>query len=127
MSPRQPSEVRVLVADDLHPDGLELLRERGFEPTVATGLSEDELVERLEGVQALLVRSATKVTPRVLEAARDLELVGRAGVGVDNVDLAAASAQGVVVMNTPTGNTVTTGELAISLVCALSRLSLIHI
>ena len=121
MPPRQAHEVRVLVADDLHPDGLALLAERGFEPVVATGLSEDELIGRLDGVQALLVRSATKVTQRVLEAAKDLELVGRAGVGVDNVDLAAASARGVVVMNTPTGNTVTTGELAISLMCALSR------
>lgn len=121
MTPRNPASVRILVADELHPDGLELLRSKGFEPDVAVGLSEDELIQKLPGIEALLVRSATKVTAKVLAAAPDLVLVGRAGVGVDNVDLSVASTQGVVVMNTPTGNTVTTGELAISLMCAVAR------
>ena len=121
MTQRNPASVRILVADELHPDGIELLRSRGFEPELAVGLSEEDLIQRLPGIEALLVRSATKVTSKVLRAAPDLTLVGRAGVGVDNVDLAAASSKGVVVMNTPTGNTVTTGELAISLLCALAR------
>lgn len=121
MTPRQPTATRVLVCDELDPIALEELRAKGFEPEVRTGLSEDELVQAVAGVHALLVRSATKVTARVLEAADTLELIGRAGVGVDNVDVPAATARGVVVMNTPTGNTVTTAELAISLICALAR------
>lgn len=121
MTPRQPAATRVLVCDELDPIALEKLRAKGFEPEVRTGLSEDELVQIVPGVHALLVRSATKVTARVLEAASDLELVGRAGVGVDNVDVPSATARGVVVMNTPTGNTVTTAELAISLITALAR------
>ncbi len=121
MTPRQPSATRVLVCDELDPIALEELRAKGFEPEVRTGLTEDELVQTVPGVHALLVRSATKVTARVLEAADILELIGRAGVGVDNVDVPAATARGVVVMNTPTGNTVTTAELAISLICALAR------
>ncbi|MCA9000515.1 MAG: phosphoglycerate dehydrogenase [Planctomycetes bacterium] len=121
MPSRDPASVQILVCDELDPIAISELRDKGFEPTIKTGLSEDELIEALPGVHALLVRSATKVTARVLEAAKDLELVGRAGVGVDNVDVATATSQGVVVMNTPTGNTVTTAELAISLMCSLAR------
>lgn len=121
MSSRPAIEVRVLVCDELDPIALEDLRARGIEPEVRTGMSEDELVAAVPGVHALLVRSATKITARVLEAATELELVGRAGVGVDNVDVPVATSRGVVVMNTPTGNTVTTAELAVSLICALAR------
>jgi D-3-phosphoglycerate dehydrogenase len=118
---RPPAETRILVCDELHPRALEILRARGFQPELATGLSEDELVARVAGVHALLVRSATRITARVIEAADRLELIGRAGVGVDNVHTAAATARGIVVMNTPTGNTVTTAELAISLLCSVAR------
>jgi len=119
--PFAPAEVRILISDELDAVALEKLRSHGFEPEVAIGLDEDALVARLAGVHALLVRSATKVTRRVIESAPDLRLVGRAGVGVDNVDCDAATERGVVVMNTPTGNTVTTAELAIALLVALAR------
>ena len=121
MAPRPPSEIRILICDELHPVALERLRARGLEPEVRTGLSEDELVAAVPGVHALLVRSATKITERVLIAADALELVGRAGVGVDNVDTQAATSLGVAVMNTPTGNTVTTGEHAVALMFSLAR------
>ena len=112
---------RILVCDELHPVALEVFREQGFEPELCVGLSEDQLVERVPGAAALVVRSATRVTRRVLEAAGDLAVVGRAGVGVDNVDVETASIRGVVVMNTPTGNTTTTAELAVALLLALAR------
>lgn len=114
-------DARVLICDDLSEAALDVFRSRGIEPTVATGLGEDELVARVGDVHALVIRSATQVTERVLRAAGALRVVGRAGVGVDNVDRDTATERGVVVMNTPTGNTTTTGELAISLLCALSR------
>ncbi len=117
----EAEEARILICDELSSAALEVFRARGLEPEVCTGLTEDELVERVPGAHALVVRSATKITRRVLEAAHDLRVVGRAGVGVDNVDCACATQRGVVVMNTPTGNTTTTGELAISLLCAISR------
>jgi D-3-phosphoglycerate dehydrogenase len=117
----KPTERRILICDDLHEVVLETLRARGFEPEVKTGMDEAALVDAVTGTHALIVRSATKVTRPVLEAADALEVVGRAGVGVDNVDTAAATEHGVIVMNTPTGNTTTTGELAIALLCSLSR------
>jgi D-3-phosphoglycerate dehydrogenase len=116
-----PSTKRILIADELDPAAIEILRERGFEPTITTGLGENELCKAILGVHALVVRSATKVTRRVLEAADVLEVVGRAGVGVDNVDCAAATERGVIVMNTPEGNTVTTAELAVALLVSLAR------
>ena len=112
---------RILICDELHPEALERFRARGFEPEVRTGMDEATLIATVPGIHALVVRSATKITRPVLEAADELQVVGRAGVGVDNVDVPAATASGVVVMNTPTGNTTTTGELAISLLCSLDR------
>lgn len=117
----RPAEARVLICDDLSEAALEVFRQRGIEPEVATGLDEEALVARVPGYHALVVRSATRITRRVIEAGDALRVVGRAGVGVDNVDRDAATERGVVVMNTPTGNTTTTGELAISLLLALSR------
>lgn len=116
-----PAEARVLICDELSEAAMAVFRERGIEPEVATGLDEDALVARVPGYHALVVRSATRITRRVLEAADELRVVGRAGVGVDNVDREAATERGVVVMNTPTGNTTTTGELAIALLLALAR------
>ena len=116
-----PASLRVLICDDLSPRAAEVFGEHGIDPEVRTGMSEDELVAAVPGAHALIVRSATKVTRRVIEAADDLVVVGRAGVGVDNVDCVAATERGVVVMNTPTGNTTTTGELAIALMVALAR------
>jgi len=116
-----PAETRILICDELSSVAVDTFREHGFEPEVRTGMTEDELVEAIPGVHAMVVRSATKVTRRVIEAADELRVVGRAGVGIDNVDRQAATENGVVVMNTPLGNTVTTAELAISLLCSLSR------
>jgi D-3-phosphoglycerate dehydrogenase len=112
---------RVLVLDDLAPEAFEVLEQYGLSPERHVGLSEDQLVEVVPGADALVVRSATKITRRVLEAAPGLRVVGRAGVGVDNIDLDAATDNGVVVMNAPTGNTTTTAELAVALLCALAR------
>ncbi|MBI5364485.1 MAG: phosphoglycerate dehydrogenase [Planctomycetes bacterium] len=116
-----PASFRILICDELAPQAMEVFKSKGFEPEVAIGMKEDELVARVKGVHALVVRSATKVTRRVIEAADVLRVVGRAGVGVDNVDCDAASERGVVVMNTPTGNTTTTAELALALMFALAR------
>jgi D-3-phosphoglycerate dehydrogenase len=112
---------RILICDELSPAALEILRERKLDPEVRVGLSEDELVRAVPGAQALVVRSATKVTRRVIEAAPDLRVIGRAGVGVDNVDTEAATERGVVVMNTPSGNTTSAAELAVALLLALAR------
>ncbi len=116
-----PGETRILICDELSPAALGVFGERGLEPVVRTGLDEDALVEAVRDVHALVVRSATKLTRRVIEAAPELRVIGRAGVGVDNVDTSAATERGVVVMNTPTGNTTTTGELAIALLVSVAR------
>lgn len=113
---------RIFVADKLGEAGLNVLRARhDVEPIVETGLSEDELCTRIGGADALIVRSATKVTPKVLEAGTDLRIVGRAGIGVDNIDLDAATERGVLVVNTPDANATTTAELAVAHMLSLSR------
>jgi D-3-phosphoglycerate dehydrogenase len=113
---------KVLVADALAPSGLEVLRAApGLEVEVATGLAPDALRARIGAYQALVVRSATQVTAEVLAAADNLRLIGRAGIGVDNVDVEAATARGVIVMNTPTANATTTAEHALALIFALAR------
>ncbi|HKY50675.1 MAG TPA: hydroxyacid dehydrogenase, partial [Candidatus Limnocylindria bacterium] len=110
----------VHVADPLAEDGLVLLRER-CEVRTTTGLSEADLVARLADVDALVVRSETKVTARILDAAPRLAVVGRAGVGVDNIDVPAATARGVYVVNAPLGNIVAAAEHALALALALMR------
>jgi len=112
---------RVLVSDPLDEIALEHLRERGIEVEVSTGLSPEALGEALAQVDALLVRSGTKVTRALLEGAERLRVVGRAGIGVDNVDCEAATEHGIVVMNTPTGNATTTAEHALALLFSLAR------
>ena len=116
------SRVRVLVTDNLSPRGVDLLRQiPGVEVEVRSKLSPEELKTILKDMDALIVRSATKVTPDVLAAAPRLKVVGRAGVGVDNVDLEAATARGVVVMNTPGGNTVSAAEHTVSMLLSLAK------
>ena len=112
---------KVLISDKLSPQAIEIFKDRGVEVDVKTGLSEEELIKIIGEYDGLAIRSATKVTPKVLEAATRLKVVGRAGIGVDNVDVKAATARGVIVMNTPFGNSVTTAEHAISLMMALAR------
>ena len=112
---------KVLISDQMDPRAASVFRERGCEVDERTGLSPDELKAILPGYHGLAIRSSTKVTADVLAAAPDLKVVGRAGIGVDNVDIPAASARGVVVMNTPFGNSITTAEHAIALIFALAR------
>ena len=111
---------RILVADRIAPDGVERLRAAG-EVDVVTGLSREQLVERIRDYDALVVRSETKVTADVLAAGTRLRVVGRAGVGVDNIDIDAATRHGVLVLNAPTGNTIAAAEHAVALMCALAR------
>src|SRR2546430_6300467 len=111
----------ILVSDDVSDSGLQPLREAGFTVDRKTKLSVAELREALAGCEGLIVRSETKVTADLLEAARNLRVIGRGGVGVDNIDVAAATASGIVVMNAPDGNTITTAEHTIALLVALAR------
>jgi len=112
---------RVLIADKLSPTAVRVFADRGVEADYRPGLSEEELVGLVEGYDGLAVRSAAKVTKKVLDAGPRLRVVGRAGIGVDNIDVPAATARGVIVMNTPFGNSVTTAEHAIALMMALAR------
>ena len=117
--------MQVLITDDLSPRGLEVLRQNpNIHITLQPRISPEELLKVIDQYDALIVRSATKVTAEVIQAGKRLKVIGRAGVGVDNVDVEAATAQGVVVMNTPTGNTITTAEHTISLLLALRALLL---
>ncbi|TAN34135.1 phosphoglycerate dehydrogenase [bacterium] len=111
---------RILVADPLAEDGLKRLRQVG-EVTVVSKLAEAELVERIPEFDALVVRSETRVTGPILEAGRKLRVVGRAGVGVDNIDVAAATRKGIVVVNAPRGNIVAAAEHTMALMFALAR------
>ena len=111
---------RILVADPLAEDGLERLRRAG-EVTVVSKLQEDELIRRIPEFDALVVRSETRVTASILEAGRRLRVVGRAGVGVDNIDVPTATRKGIVVVNAPRGNIIAAAEHSIALLFALAR------
>jgi D-3-phosphoglycerate dehydrogenase len=113
--------VRVLISDKMDPKAAAIFRERGIEVDEKPGLTPDELAAIIGDYDGLAIRSATKVTKAILDAGDRLKVVGRAGIGVDNVDIAAATARGVVVMNTPFGNSITTAEHAIALMFALAR------
>jgi D-3-phosphoglycerate dehydrogenase len=113
--------VKVLISDKLSPAAVAIFRERGIEVDVKPGLSPADLRAIIGEYEGLAIRSATKVTRELLEAAPRLRVVGRAGIGVDNVDVKSATARGVVVMNTPHGNAITTAEHAIAMMFALAR------
>ena len=114
--------MKVLVADDLSPQGIEILEKaEGIEVEVRKGLSPDELREALKGCDALIVRSSTKVTAEVLEGVEGLKVIGRAGVGVDNIDVEAATRKGIIVMNTPGGNAMAAAEHTLALMFAIAR------
>jgi D-3-phosphoglycerate dehydrogenase / 2-oxoglutarate reductase len=116
------SKLKVLVADLISPKGIELLESGGkLLVEVKTGLKEKELISIADHYTALVVRSQTKVTANVIDAAKRLKAIGRAGVGVDNVDVDAATRRGVIVMNTPGGNTISTAEHAFSLLVSIAR------
>ncbi|RBP16427.1 D-3-phosphoglycerate dehydrogenase [Roseiarcus fermentans] len=112
---------RVLISDKLSPAAVAIFKERGVEVDVKPGLDKDELAKIIGDYDGLAIRSNTKVTAKLLEQATKLKVVGRAGIGVDNVDIPAATARGVIVMNTPFGNSITTAEHAIALMFALAR------
>ncbi len=118
----QEEPLKVFVADAVSEKGVEqLAATEGIEVTFETDLSEDELCARICDYAALIVRSKTKVTARVIDAATKLRVIGRAGVGVDNIDTEAATRRGIIVMNTPGGNTISTAEHAFSLMLSMAR------
>src|SRR3954454_6701172 len=114
--------MKVLVADKISPKGVAYLRaQKGFEVVEAYGSSPAKVLELVKDVHAIAVRSETKITAEVIAAAPLLKVVGRAGVGVDNVDVEAATERGVIVMNTPSGNTISTAELTFAMILNLAR------
>ncbi|HWB46764.1 MAG TPA: phosphoglycerate dehydrogenase [Hyphomicrobiaceae bacterium] len=112
---------RVLIADQLSPAAVDIFKQRGIDTDVKVGLSKEELEKVIDSYDGLAVRSATKATEKIIAAATRLKVIGRAGIGVDNIDVKAATAKGIIVMNTPFGNSITTAEHAISLMMALAR------
>lgn len=112
---------KVLIADKLSPQAIDVFKQRGVEADVKTGLAPEEIIKIIDDYDGLAVRSATKATAALIKAGKKLKVIGRAGIGVDNVDIPAATAGGVVVMNTPFGNSVTTAEHTISLMMSLAR------
>lgn len=113
--------VKVLISDKLSPLAKEIFERRGIETDQIVGLTKEELEAIIHKYDGLAIRSATKVSPKILSAAKNLKVVGRAGIGVDNVDIPAATSNGVVVMNTPFGNSITTAEHAIAMMFAVAR------
>ncbi len=112
---------KVLISDKLSPAAVQIFKDRGIDVDVKPGLDKDALAEIIGAYDGLAIRSNTKVTPKLLEKATKLKVVGRAGIGVDNVDIPAATGRGVIVMNTPFGNSITTAEHAIAMMFALAR------
>lgn len=114
--------MKILISDPLAKEGIERLKkENGFTVTEATNLEEKGLIEIIPQYDAIIVRSETKVTKEVINAATHLRVIGRAGTGLDNIDLEAATKKGIIVMNTPEGNTISAAEHTISIMLALSR------
>ena len=113
---------KICITDDIAPEGLQLLQSNpDFEIFYKPGLHGDALKKEIVDTHALIIRSATQVTADVITAASMLEIIARAGIGVDNVDVDAATAKGIIVTNAPGGNTISTAEFALSLICSLAR------
>ncbi|WP_114521880.1 phosphoglycerate dehydrogenase [Altererythrobacter sp. ZODW24] len=112
---------KVLISDKMDPNAARIFEERGCDVDVITGQTPEELLKIIGQYDGLAIRSSTTVTPEILDAATNLKVIGRAGIGVDNVDIPYASGKGVVVMNTPFGNSITTAEHAIAMIMALAR------
>jgi len=113
--------VRIIVTDKMAEDGINYLKEKGFEVDTKFGISHDELLEIIENYDAIIVRSATKVNKELIERAKNLKVVGRAGNGTDNIDVEACTRKGITVVNTPEGNIVAAAELAVGLAFAIFR------
>jgi D-3-phosphoglycerate dehydrogenase len=112
---------RILVSDPITQAGIDLFKEAGFEVEVKTDHTPEELQAKIKNYDALIVRSQTKVTAAIIQAADNLKVIGRAGVGVDNVDVEAATKKGIIVLNAPDGNTISTAELTVAMLMALAR------
>ena len=112
--------MKIVVADELPGSALQLLNAEGWDVDARTGRAPDQLAQDLADADALVVRSATKVTAELIAAAKALRVIARAGTGVDNVDVPAASARGIVVMNAPGANSISVAELAMALALALA-------
>ncbi len=113
--------MKVLISDKLNSEAVDILKAQGLEVDVDTELTPEQLKEKIKGYDALIIRSKTKATKEIIDASDNLRVIGRAGVGVDNIDIPAATAKGIVVMNAPSGNTVSAAEHAFALMFALSR------
>jgi len=118
---KTPNKPRVLISDKMDPNAARIFTEMGCDVDVITGETPEQLIARIGEYDGLAIRSSTKVTKAILDAATNLKVIGRAGIGVDNVDIPYASSKGVVVMNTPFGNSITTAEHAIAMMFALAR------
>ena len=116
-----PDRSKILITDDLADEGLALLHQAGVTFDIRTGLTPNTVADCIAAYEGLIVRSRVRVTAAVLERATSLKVIGRAGVGLDNIDLDAARRQGVIVTNTPEANTVATAEHALALILALCR------
>ena len=112
---------KVLIADKMSEKAEKIFLEKGLDVDVITGLDKEKLISIVEKYDGIVVRSSTKITEKIFKKAENLKIVGRAGIGVDNIDVDAATANGVVVMNTPFGNAITTAEHAIALILGLMR------
>jgi D-3-phosphoglycerate dehydrogenase len=112
---------RVLISDAVDPSAIEILKERNISVDLKTNLSKEQLIDTIRDFDALIVRSSTTVTSDVIEAAKQLKVIGRAGVGVDNIDCESATKNGVIVINAPAGNTISAVELTCTMILALSR------
>jgi D-3-phosphoglycerate dehydrogenase len=113
--------MKILITDPIEESCVNILKDEGFEVDLKPGLSRDEIKKVINDYVALIVRSGTKVTSDIINEARNLKIIGRAGAGVDNIDVEAATRRGIIVMNTPGGNTISTAEHTMSLILALAR------
>ncbi len=121
MSDTNTQKPKVLIADKMHPLAAEIFTKKGCDVVEKHGLSPEELIAEIPNYHGLAMRSSTTVTPEILDAAKSLKVIGRAGIGVDNIDVKSATDHGVIVMNTPFGNSITTAEHAIAMMFAMAR------
>src|SRR4030067_236736 len=121
LAPEEVFLMKVLVADEISKSGGDMLKAQGYDVDVKLGMKEDELAKAIKDYEVLLVRSATKASRKVIAAGTKLKVIGRAGIGVDNIDVDAATERGILVMNAPSGNVISTAELTIGLIFALAR------
>ena len=113
--------IKILITDPLSDKGLDLLRNEGFDVTYRPNPPKDELFILVNDIDAWIIRSGTKITKELIENARQLQIIGRAGVGTDNIDIEFATSKGIIVMNVPDGNTISAAEHTMAMIMSLSR------